>query len=297
MAKDLFVKRLKGVADNDDLSVYNVLKLEVASGNGVAEVIVSGIPVGSKITANGSIHFTNEQGSEDLGKEITTENDTTTFYMSAGSGNVFIENKYSISYFSCVSPKVSVNVREFAYNTGSYLTLGNGLVGTNHMSAYGDISDSAFKWTNMQFGSNGDITGSINKTIESFGEQLLELTLYNTNIDFNLALLQQCPNLIQPFSASNKTYGDISNFGFTKVTNVYIDTNVADVLTGSIESLVANKIASGSTSGEFTLPWCQTFTKVTFNNKTLQQNVAEGVIRSAGNTKFTWDAQGNITWS
>lgn len=297
MANDCLVKRLKGVVDNANLPVYNALKLEVANGNDVAKVIFGGVPVGSKITAAGSIHFTNEQGSEDLGKEITVENTPVTFFVSAGSGNVFIENKYSINYFYCVSPRVSVNIREFAYNTGSFLTLGDGLGVTSHMNAYGDISNNAFKWTNMQFGSNGDITGSINKTIESFGEQLLELALYNTNIDFNLALLQQCPNLIQSFTTSRKTYGDISNFGFTKVTNVYINPDVANVLTGSIENLVANKIASGSTSGEFTLPWCSTFTKVTFNNKTLQQNVTEGAIRQAGDTKFTWDAQGNITWS
>jgi hypothetical protein len=91
-------------------------------------------------------------------------------------------------------------------------------------------------------------------------------------------------------------YGDgkyLGDLSLLEYVAFYVNTADADNINGSIESIVARKIARGVTTGSMKI-FKAGFKNITYNDIPLLENPA---VPSSANVTFTWDAQGNITWS
>lgn len=283
------VTRLKGTVDNDALPVFGALNFKVSAGDNVAEIIMIGV-AGAAVKTSGGCYLTNQEGTQNLGNTATASN---TYYLYVkGNGYVSVSNKYSLGYFSCISTDVSVDVNDFAHNGGEFLTASSNIT-KEGCDIYGDITDIVLNWENLQLANCANLSGSIKKTIDVNGNNLLSLHSYGTQIELDLAWLRNTPNL-KTFNAGVKVYGDISALGHTKLSTAYFAAASANVVTGTIEQFVANKIASGQTSGTFNLQWPSTFLNVTYKGTPLPNN--DAVTDKTDKCTFTWDSAGNVTW-
>lgn len=297
------VTKLTEAVQNDNLLDLGAMLLQISAGDNVASVQIGGIPTTEVWKAKGECYFTDAQGSVNKGTEITRSSTSERVYIK-GNGYVSVPNKYAIDYISCTDSKISFAISDFGYNSGEYLDFSSDLVGTNHADVAGNVTNVALNWQRIKLPGNANLNGSLKKTIDNYGSTIKEIQIYGTNVEFDLGWLVNVPNFgyndkICGFGSN--TYGDFSAIGHTAAKSVYLGTIPAGVVTGSIEQFVANKIAAGMTSGSYVIDGVKTYTKVTATigtTKTLPQHVASGTIPvTSSKATFSWDAQGNITWS
>lgn len=293
MANNCLVTKLKGAVDNDSLPEYGKVKIKINDGD-VAPFYWGTTPGTMKVT--GSLYFTNQAG-DNLGKTMEISSTLSSYRISSGEGYLILPYKYTLpTYidFSFLKSRVVFDIHDFAYSNFIHY---NDTINLSETKCFGDISDIAFDHVFLIFKGCTDITGSIHKTIITLHEKNLSvkrLVLLSTNIDFDYNDCQYMPDL-EALSGSKSSHGDFSKLGLTKVTSTY--NYPADGITGSIEGFVANKISVGLTTGRFNLQFPAAYTALTYTGQPIASLVASGVIPDGGNTNFSWDAQGNITWS
>lgn len=281
------VTKLKGSVDAEGLPVFGALNFKVNAGNNVARINIAG---NKKVTVTGDCYITDVDGTQNLGKTGTVNG----LMYFKGNGYVSVEDKYSIGNLTIVTEYISGDINEIAYiNGGDNLYLSSGNLGANHADFYGDVTNIVFNWKTLFFSGNSKLTGNLKKTIDSKAKDIVEISTYGTSIELDLAWLRNTTNL-KAFAAGSKAYGDFAALGHTKLSDVYFVPASAKIVTGTIEQFVANKIASGQTSGTFNLKWPGTFLNVTYKGTPLPNN--NDVTDQTGNCTFTWDSAGNITW-
>ena len=292
MSTNCLVKKLKGVVDNDSLSVFGKVKIKINAGD-VGTFYWGKEPATMEV--KGDLYFTNSNG-DNLGKTMQISSIQTSYKLSGDEGYLILPNRYTVSYIdlSGLGNRAVFDIEQLSH----FSSVQDIWINIATTSAYGDVTNLSLKRSLLNFNNVSGITGSLHKTIKDVydaGQSMKEIHAFGTSIKFDYTDCQYMPNLtvLEPVNG----YGDISKLGLTKVTQVYNNGSAAAVITGSIEDFVSNKITTGQTTGSLKMPWLGSYKKVTYNGTTLYTLYQRGEIPNNANNQFTWDAQGNITWS
>lgn len=178
------VTKLKGVVDSDELLAIGEMEI-VLTGTGIKKIIMHShhVDYNVDVTIKGDGFFTDESGNSNLGKKKVGQD----FYVK-GSGRLIVKDKYSLRYFYADSPDVHVNVNDFAYNSGTWLSFVNSN-GSSSCNAFGDVTNLALKWTNLQLGASKSLCGSLDKTVREFADEIIEVQFLHDGLTLDLSSL------------------------------------------------------------------------------------------------------------
>lgn len=250
----------------------------------------------------GDSYFTNADGSQNLGKTFSgSAGSTADFRVAPGECDLFINFKDEIILLLVNNNSLNqsgVLRAEFDFGELKYQgsTIVTSLVLTD-TGCYGDVSKpNTLKCSQLALGGcvnlYGDITELVTNSPFSGGVQNGNLEIKDTLITMDLAALSG-KSAITNFNGSDYLRGDIKYLADIADTTIRNKGNNA--ITGSIEEFVSRAQSNGKSIGTITFSFNpKSFINVTFEGVSLTDNA--NVPNKTG-AKFTWDAQGNVTWS
>lgn len=255
-----------------------------------------------KARIEGDAHFTNADGTQDLGKTFTgSAGSTADMRVSPGECDLFINHKYECTGLSVQAAyaRCEIDISDLMYSVNPVSIM---LINTK---AFGDVSNYAVDCEALQLKNCNNIQGSIDNLIKAssfVGSTFSQLTgkvdISGAGVSIDLSSLAG-KSAIKDFSPGATASGDIKYHGDINDSNIREIPNAS--ITGTIEELVARAQAAKDlegnykTTGTITFSYnAKNFVNVTFEGVSLAENAN---VPNKEGAKFTWDAQGNITWS
>lgn len=251
-----------------------------------------------KARIEGDAHFTNADGTQDLGKTFQgTSGNTADIRVSPGECDLFINHKYEYVglWVQSAFARCEMDINDLMYSLNN-----NVAIGLSNTKSFGDISDFATDCAGIVI-RNTKVQGSLDSLVKAssfasntFSQLSGMLEIVGSNVTLNLSSLAGKSTIIV-FNSGTCAYGDIKYHADINETNIREIGHAG--ITGSIESLVARAQAAPNNKTTGTLTFSTNpkhFVNVTFGGISLADNTN---VPNKGGAKFTWDAQGNITWN
>lgn len=303
--------QLKGVVNNPLLGKLGEFHFQVNDINSNISAVYVKAPAGTPITARlvGTSHFTNSSGSEDKGTEISGTAGLT-MYFAPGKADVFVSCRYSFVDFQIDwdfrtnGGRISIDINELTHSeNGISLRFG---AYREPIAVFGDITNIDAIINDFECKYNNTLVGSLNKIISNSHPENASssgvsgngiLNFADSVLSFDLKYLEG--KAFANVTFSDYSYGDLKYLADTNATNINITEVAAPNITGTIENFVARAIANGKTTGTMKFNYCspKKFTQVTFGGTALSSNSNVPTPAGSQQVSFTWDAQGNVTWS
>lgn len=224
MEANTFYKKLQGEVNNDEFYKDDEIKITVNNPNPNEILKISSLEPSKdiQVRATGDIYFTDSTGQENYGKEYIVTAGTNAIYYKGTNGCIFIGGKGYLLGFNAVNDTVcNIDINSLGYigwvpysEGGKYSLYNLSLVGVND-----DISDlivSPNKIINSLTVGNYSY-GTLYKLFNS-AKQVDRLSLNNTKVTFDLALLEGQPN-IKAYLYSDNIIGDIKYSCYNKATD------------------------------------------------------------------------------
>ena len=303
MANECLVTKLKGVVDNDNLKKVGEVCFDVAGATSERPVSVRIIVTSGSITirTTSGCSLTNSQG-DDWGTSHTFNNGDCNCQV-IGTGRVFVDNKYKHSYFSLQNNKASIDINEIMYSAdqrnyqNTFWVILSNVGQATRTKVYGVLDDKNLNYGALGFtaisNANG-ISGTLDNYVKSGKCRTFACAALTSTVTLDLSSFEgqsQCDII----GLGDGTTGEIKWLADTKLTaalgtnGIYISRNI----TGSIEDFVTRAIANGKTTGTLKINSAEICIGITF------QGVPVNTLAQVGhsNILFTWDSQGNITYT
>ena len=297
MGNCLFTK-LKGTVDNDSLLMYGEGCFMSKTGNSRVKFMMRDDSSVKYRIVSGNGHFSDSNYQADYGKNITVGSNEYAYIVSQS------EDGCKIAFNAKYGDVGSIELRSLTIDGDNLNYFADSVWGMNGYDNLitNDVSKLVIR---CDIGTlNNPISFEVSE--ESATTMLRNsLPLMQTNngnicigghFRVNLAELEGYSNVA--VHRMDGAYGDIkylSDVNCTRFESPAYE-SIRDQLTGSIEGFVDRAInVNGKTSGTLTLPWAKLGpTNITFEGIRLPDNPN---VTSAATSKFTWNSQGDITWS
>lgn len=293
MINNCLVTKLKNVVENDNLPLMGFCSISINGTNSILRFsIYCNTVANKKMKLTGGLYFTNSTGTQNLGTEISVATDAA-FYVSAGTGKLLIP-KYDLKNVSYVYSNSGENIAKVVFDLADLLAYNQTNINELNISNSADIKDVYGNLSGIKTKINSRISISGNVNLNGNMDDMITTTINHidirtTNVDISEAKVLTCTTLTNLLMNTKCAY-NFDNLGtLPSLNNITSGTNGC---VGSVEGFVAKAIqariaAGGDGSGSITaLLFRQAFPNV------IVPGGAPAVING-----FSWNAQGNITWS
>lgn len=263
---DCLVTRLKATVADNSLTRLNMLKLTKqleTSPTGLTQYISIASTSEAKLEAlNGAEFYASSALTDKIGNEVSILGEGTGWITNGGA--MLIKNVYDITEL-IVGGKLVLNCAELSQCHSL-----NRLEISGDANTIGDTKEFAFGLPSEMRTLKMTYFEAITGDIKDFANIAIET--------LNLYYLKSLG-------------GDISDLNVKRIQTI----NLAETgVSGSIESLVANLISVGRTTGTISMPTVR-YTKLTYKGSPLSNQF--DIPTNQSTTKMSWTADGTITWS